>query len=288
MTQDLSCFDPVLFIADGASAPLQDTKAFPYMVNDNGHGRQSKVPQGRLIELAPDDPALERGVTYRNITHWQRQITPKDYPAYTITEFDFGVSEVRYEPLPATPENAQAFGATLLRNGECIRFVYDGLVMSDYTYGKWAGYESPYLGDGRSRELLTWNATDLEYHNFAHIFFSQGPQPLVITVARWRPYVDEISLADLWVAPGDALVLPPKIMPRAPTPQMSHEAKRRLVVDMHNNRNSAQACRRYNGPPSLKTTTVLADEKVMSAPSTRPHYHEEKRPTWHGMLNEPK
>ncbi|NUU01011.1 hypothetical protein [Herbaspirillum robiniae] len=287
MTQDLSNFDTVLFIADGASAPLLDTKKFPYMFNDNGRGRQTEDICGRLIELAPDAPELERGATYRDIAHWPRQITPKDYPAYEITEFDFRVPEVRYEPLPATPENAQAFGATLLRSGECIRFPYDGLVMSDYTYGKWAGYESPYLGDGRSRELLTWNATDLEYHDFAHIFFSQGPLPLVITVARWRPYVNQISLADLWVAPGDALVLPPKVMPPPPTQHMGPEEKRRLVVDMHNNRNSAQACRRYDGPPSLATATVLGDDQVMSAPLTRPYYHEEKQPTWHGMLKWP-
>lgn len=217
MTQGQSYFDPVdpvLFIADGASAPLLDTGKFPYMVNDNGRGRQSEAACGRLVELAPDAPELERGATYRDIAHWRRQVTSPGYAPYEITEFDFRTPEVRYEALPATPENAQAFGATLLRNGECIRFPYDGLVMSDYTYGKWAGHESPYLGGGRSRELLAWNATDLEYHDFAHIFFSQGPLPLA-------------------------------------------------------------------------TTTVLGDDQVMSAPLTRPHYHEEKQPTWHGMLRWP-
>jgi hypothetical protein len=284
MPPDQSDFDPVLFIKDGRSKPLRDPKQYPYMCNDRGVGSQSETPVGEIITLAPEAPALERGVTYRDIAHWQRTVTPKDWPSYEITEFDFRVPEVRYEPLPATPENAQAFGATLLRDGQCLHFPFDNLVMADYTYGKWAGYESPYLGDGRSRELLTWNATDLEYHYFAHIFFSRGPEPLVITVARWRPYVNEISLADLWVEPGDALVIPPKRMAPPPTPGMSEEEKRLLVVDMHNNRNSAQACRRYDGPPGLFTVTVLADAAVMSAPLTRPYYHEEKQPTWHGML----
>jgi len=37
----------------------------------------------------------------------------------------------------------------------------------------------------------------------------------VISVARWRPYVREIALADLWIAPGDAVILPPRRFPCA-------------------------------------------------------------------------
>ncbi|KAF1041503.1 MAG: hypothetical protein GAK35_03273 [Herbaspirillum frisingense] len=284
MSQPESDFNPVLFIADGAETPLLDTQSYPFMLNQGGQGRQTATPEGPLIELMPDNPDLQACATNTDIAHWRRTVTPEKYPPYEITEFDFGVPEVRYEALHATPGHAQAFGATLLRNGECIRFPYQGLVMAEYTYGKWAGFESPYLGGGRSRELLTWNATDLEYHDFAHIFFSQGPQPLVITVARWRPYVNEISLADLWINPGDALIIPPKVMPPPPTPEMGREERRRLVVDMHNNRNSAQACRTFDGPPGLKTTTVLGDEAVMRSPVTGPRYHEEKKPTWHTML----
>jgi hypothetical protein len=55
---------------------------------------------GELITLAQEAPELERGATYRDIAHWPRKITPKDWPAYEITEFDFRVPEVRYEPCP--------------------------------------------------------------------------------------------------------------------------------------------------------------------------------------------
>ena len=156
--------------------------------------------------------------------------------------------------------------------------------MSDFLYGKWAGHQSPYLGKGRGRELLTINPTDLEYHNFPHVFFSHGKLPLVISVARWRPYVNEIALADLWIAPGDAIVLPPKVAPVPPNGSCD-EDPRRLILDMHGNRNSALACWSSSsaaGDSALLTTTILANEAAMMADATKPHYHEEKNPSMHG------
>lgn len=279
---DIRNLTPTLFIADGEPVALKDPTTFPYLLNRNGVGVQLAQAEGTLIDLSPERPALELGITYRDIRVWQKTIPTLSHP---IMEFDFGTPEVHYQALPATREHAQAFGATLLGNGECIAFPYDGLVICDYNYGKWAGYTSPYLDNVPSNTLLPLNATDLEYHDFAHVFFSLGPQPLVITVARWRPWAHEIALADLWVKPGDALVIPPKRMP-LPTPGMTPGDLRNLVVDMHNNRNSAQACRTVEGPPALLTTTILANATVMQAEATRPYYHEEKHPTDHTMLIE--
>ncbi|MFL9925413.1 hypothetical protein PQR62_14135 [Herbaspirillum lusitanum] len=276
-------FKPIPFIADGASAPLLDKEQFPFLYNSGGKLEQLAQPKGRLITMSPEEPGLEMGQRYSGIRHWPKEIV-SPYGNYQITEFDFGVQEVRYASLPANARNAQAFGMTLLHPGECVRFQYDQLVMSDYTYGKWAGYQSPYIGAARELELLTINPTDLEFHDFPHVFVSRDDVPLVISVARWRVYVNEISLADLWIAPGDAIVLPPKLMPPPPEAGMPEEYARRLVVDMHGNRNSAQACRFVEGKPALATTTVLANSTRMSEPEYAPRYHEEKHATLHVKL----
>lgn len=276
---------PVLFIKDGECEPLRDSKAYPFLINQGGKGRQSDRPEGALITMAPIDPARDLGTKYTKISHSPKEIqsTPP-YPSYWITAFDFHAKEVAYQALPATKETVLAFGMTLLKAGECVRFPYDGLVMTQYTYGKWAGHQSPYIEVDRRLDLLTINATDLEYHNFAHVFFSQDSVPLVISVARWRPYVNEIALADLWVAPGDAIVLPPKLMPPAPEPGTPYDVARRIVLDLHGNRNSAFACWPDRHKPSLSTTTILANAAGMSAPDTKPHYHEEPAATRHEPL----
>jgi len=275
-------FDQVLFIEDGKEKDLLDPAVYPFLYNNHGEGRQLQQPQGTRTDMAPIDPSLQAGVSYANIGRRTRTVTPDEGVPYQIEQFDFHAHEVHYEPLWATEDSARAFGATLLRDGHYIEFPYSGLVMADYTYGIWAGYQSPYLGHGRGRELLPINSTDFEYHNFPHVFFSRDPNvPLVISVARWRPYADEIALADLWVAPGDALLLPPKRMPPAPLPGQD---PRSIVLDMHGNRNSAHACRYIDGKQQIRTTTILGNAATMSAPDTRPHYHEETAPTVHGRL----
>jgi hypothetical protein len=275
-------FNPVLFIEDGPSQKVLETTRFLY--NDHGTGRQLDQSYGNPIVVEPTDPELDIGTRYFNIKQAPKWITPSiGGKPYEITLFDFGAEEVHYTPLPATRENARAFGITLVRDGDCVPFHYKDLVSSEYTYGKWAGYQSPYLGPGRSHDLLTINATDLEYHDFPHIFFSRGDVPLVISVARWRPYAGQITLADLWIKPGDAILLPPKLWPPAPH-DATPEQKWRIVLDMHGNRNSALACRFEENKPSLLTTTILADAAMMVAPATRPHYHEEKHPTVHPKL----
>lgn len=278
-------FDPVIRVEHGKEQALLAPEAYPFLYNDHGAGRQLKESEGIPIKIADIDPDLHAGVRYTGIKCSSKVVTPDKGADYKITLFDFGAAEVAYGALPATKETAQAFGATLLRAGECVPFPYHGLRMADYGYGKWAGFQSPYLGRGRGSELLTINPTDLEYHDFAHVFFSRDPElPLVISVARWRPYAEEITLADLWLAPGDALLLPPKRMPDAPPSDATPEEKRRIVLDLHGNRNSALACRFAEGRPTLWTTTILATDEVMKQQAHMPHYHEERAPTRHVRL----
>ncbi|RDU95940.1 hypothetical protein [Trinickia dinghuensis] len=275
-----SHLDPVLLIDHGDAYAL-DCERFPYLYNNHGQCEQYAEPRGKEITLAPDDRQLDMGAKYTGIGWREKRIPTRD-GGYTIKEFDFHAELVEYQPLWATETTAQAFGMTLLRAGECIRFEYDRLVCGQYTYGQWAGHQSPYLELGRRCELLTYNPTDLEYHDFPHVFFSRHEcLPLVLSVARWRPFAHEISLADLWVAPGDALVLPPQRFPAPPPPGASKHDAWMVVANLHNNRNAAQACRYQRGVDRLLTETVLGNPDVMKAPATRPQYHEEQTPTLH-------
>lgn len=277
----MQVFNCVPFIGDGVESAL-DPRKFPYLFNDHGLAQPSVQVRGNLIPLSPENPALSLGAKYSGIS-WKDREVPTNTGAYRIKEFDFHAKEVRYEPIWATKATAQAFGMTLLGNGECMRFEYDQLILGQYTYGKWAGHQSPYLGPARQRELLTYNPTDLEYHNFPHAFFSRyGRLPLVISVARWRPASREIYLADLWLRPGDALVLPPKHYPDI-APSDAQGENWPDVVDMHGNRNSALACWFKEGEDCLLTETILANSTLMNSKEGKPHYHEEKTPTRHEM-----
>ncbi|WP_329605173.1 hypothetical protein [Undibacterium hunanense] len=273
-----SHFDAPIFIEDGPYIDLLSFNTYPFLYNQGGHGRQLRLPFGQEISLAADNPDLSLGIKYEGISH-QTKTIPNDGHPYEITGFNFNTTEVEYETLLASKESVQAFGMTLLHSGECLRFEYEGLIMAQYTYGKWAGYQSPYLGGARRRELLTYNPTDLEFHDFPHVFFSQDERPLVISVARWRPYVQEICLADLWVQPGDAIVLPPKTRPTRPDDDLPEPEKRRIIIDLHGNRNSALACWR-DDKPALTTTTILGNANTMQ--TRAPNYHEETHPTRHG------
>ncbi|WP_256081515.1 hypothetical protein [Massilia sp. YIM B04103] len=276
-------FDPVHFISGGKPEALLDCKHFPFLLNDQGRGRQLLQPEGRLIELTPDDPMLEVGSKYSGIRHCPHQVELASGFRW-ITLFDFGQDEVEYMALPATRHNAKAFGMTLLKSGESIHFDFPDLEMTEFCYGKWAAYQSPYLGPKRNGELLCTNPTDLEYHNFPHVFFSNDTLPLVISVARWRPYAKTIALADLWLAPGDALVLPPKFKPADPGQGAPEELRHRLILDLHGNRNAALACRFADPKPTLSTTTILASNAAFARPTTEIFYHEEKTATRHANL----
>lgn len=262
-------FDPVLFIKDGT--PLDLNPALPYVYNAGGGQTEHLAqPKGELIRVATEDPRLRRGHTYTHITWTERVIDPGETWAYKLTVFDFHPpdGQVAYEGIWADREACRAFGITLLQPGQCVPFSYDGLIKSKYTYGVWAGHQSPYIEKKRRRQLLTINATDLEYHAFPHLFNSQDDVPLVISVARWRPEAREISLADLWVRPGDCLYLPPKHY-------------RMDYVDMHGNRNSALACWDDERRLAIETETTLGNSQVFEAPETKPHYHSEPHATVH-------
>src|SRR5260221_10666283 len=178
-------FDAVLFDEGGAETKI-DTKTYPYVRNNRGTTAHVAKPEGKLIRQADENPEARLGRGHHNIK-WRVKESPTKTSSYTITEFDFGVDSVVYEPMWADWETARAFGITLLRDGECLEFRYDGMISQDYTYGIYAGYESPYIDLNRRLELLPINPTDLEYHAFAHIFCSQDSVPLVTSVARFRP-----------------------------------------------------------------------------------------------------
>lgn len=261
-------FDPVLFIQDGT--PVNLDPKLPWMYNNDGQTEQVAQPKGEVVPILPDDPSLSRGRRYTGITWKERTINEGTEWAYTLTEFDFktGGKPVEYEGMWADRDTCRAFGITYVKSGQCIPFQYDGMIKSQYTYGVFAGYQSPYIEKDKRRQLLTINATDLEYHAFPHIFASQVSLPLVISVARWRPEAKEIWLADLYVNNGDCLFLPPK-------------QYQERYVDMHGNRNSAYACWGLLGLDSLQTETTLGNAAVFDAPATKPHYHAEPCPTVH-------
>jgi hypothetical protein len=265
-----SYFKPVTFIKDGDwfNVPA-GTK---WLGNQGGKAVYGSTPVGTPIPVTPDDPNLNIGQPYSGISFGEKKMNWGTPSAYILIEFDFKTAPnpVIYKPLwaHADPRFTQGFGMTLVRNGQCVPFEYDGMIDSEYTYGMWAGYQSPYIGSEHDRDLLTVNATDLEHHAFPHAFCSMDTEPLVISVARWRPLRNEIYLADLWVQPGDLLFVPPKVYSEQYT-------------DMHGNRNSASACWGVPNKLELKTRTMLGDDAVFAAEATKPHYHEEKTHTMH-------
>jgi hypothetical protein len=163
------------------------------------------------------------------------------------TQLGFIADEVVFEPMWATRDVAAAFGITLVEMGQGVRLsspVKD-LAQVDYEYGVFAGHSSPYQGTGR--RLLTVVCTDLEHHDFPHVFASTDPLlPLVVSVGRYWPKLCKIRLADLWVPRGSALYIPPK--PALPDPE---------CLDLHGNRNAARACWGVPGPDRLATRTLL-------------------------------
>jgi hypothetical protein len=166
------------------------------------------------------------------------------------TQLGFLGYEIEYEPMWATRQAAAAFGITLVEAGQAVELSSPVATISqvEYEYGVFAGHWSPYQGTGN--QLLSIVCTDLEHHDFPHIFASTDPTlPLVISVGRYWPKEDRIRLADLWVPRGSALYIPPK-------PALLGQQ----CVDLHNNRNSARACWGHLRQNSLTTHTLLQAE----------------------------
>ena len=226
-----------------ASVTLSKT---PYLHNDGGVPRyvEAPPPGAVLIPTMPTDPrqAIGREHVVPDIIS-----TTNNAPYGIETQIAIEAETVGYDPIWATRTTAAAFGITLVKPGEAVHIdsPVDELSQNEYEYGVFAGHWSPYQGTGD--ELLSMVITDLEHHDFPHVFAATDPAiPLVISVARYWPHRGVMRCADLWVPQGQMLYIPPK--PHIPDAE---------VVDLHNNRNSARAAWGQLSPRSITTHTLL-------------------------------
>lgn len=238
-------FDAPLFIKEIFETAV-DTANTPIFFNDGGSPVYLSQPPAGVTPIEPvaTNPALAMGNEYAVA----QVLGVKPTPPYGIeTQLGFAATQVDFAPLWATRDVAAAFGITLVEPGQAVRLSspVTGLHQIEYEYGVFAGHWSPYQGTGNT--LLSVVCTDLEHHDFPHVFASTDPaQPLVISVGRYWPGLGKIRLADLWVPRGSALYIPPK--PATPGAE---------CIDLHNNRNSARACWGDIRQGSIVTHTLL-------------------------------
>jgi hypothetical protein len=237
--------DPPIFEVDKFSQPVSLAQT-PFLYNDGGRPTYlSALPVG-VVALAPAATDPDQAVGREHLV--SEVIGVKPTPPYGVeTQLGFVAGEVAYEPLWVTPDIAAAFGITLVKPGQAVRMSspVEDLSQVEYEYGVFAGHWSPYQGTGN--RLLSVVCSDLEHHDFPHVFASTDPRvPLVISVGRYWPRLSRIRLADLWVPQGWALYIPPK-------PSVPGEA----CIDLHNNRNSARACWGDIAHDSIVTHTLL-------------------------------
>lgn len=232
---------------EGSSDEISvDITATPYFYNDDGKPTYLPKPPPGVTPLTPakTDPSVGIGNEYRV----SGEIGVKDEGKYGIeTQLDFVGDEIVYEPMWATRERAAAFGITLVEKGQVVELASPVKKISQvqYEYGVFAGHWSPYQDTGN--KLLSIVCTDLEHHDFPHIFASTDAElPLVISVGRYWKKEGKIRVADLWVPVGSALYIPPK-------PTLLGQD----CFDLHNNRNSARACWGHLNKDTLKTHTLL-------------------------------
>jgi hypothetical protein len=241
-------FDPPVF--EIAKREIQvDISKTPFLYNQDGLPTYVEALPKHVTPLEPavTNPAVAVGHEYVV----SEVIGVKETPPYGIeTQLGFVAGEVVYEPMWATRAVAAAFGITLVEKGQAVRLSSPVAKLSqiEYEYGVFAGHWSPY--QEKSNELLTFVITDLEHHDFPHVFASTDRKlPLVTSVARYWPALNKIRLADLWVPRGSALYIPPK--PAIPGQE---------CLDLHNNRNSARACWGRLDQKTLTTDTLLQAE----------------------------
>ncbi|WP_119966244.1 hypothetical protein [Simplicispira lacusdiani] len=238
-------FDAPLFIKEIFETAV-DTASTPFFFNDGGSPVYLGQPPAGVapIEPAATNPAMAMGNEYTVA----KVLGVKPTPPYGVeTQLGFAAGQVDFAPLWATRDVAAAFGITLVEPGQAVRLSSPvaALQQIEYEYGVFAGHWSPYQGTGNT--LLSVVCTDLEHHDFPHVFASTDPtQPLVISVGRYWPALGRIRLADLWVPRGSALYIPPK--PAIPGAE---------CIDLHNNRNSARACWGDIRQNSIVTHTLL-------------------------------
>lgn len=257
-------FDAPLFIRERNLDPVNISET-PYFYNDNGNPTYVERPLSDVTQLAParGDRKLVIGREY------PVSIRGTKATEYGVeTQFKIGAAEVVYEPMWATREIAAAFGMTLVEKGQAVRVVSKAprLARIEYEYGVFAGHQSPYQGT-KSR-LLPVVCTDLEHHDFPHVFASVDKHlPLVLSVGRYWPDRGKICLADLWLPIGCALYVPP---------QSTRGDEDCLYL--HGNRNAARACWGHIGQDSLTTQTLL------DASDRSFHWFWNEMPTVHSNL----
>ncbi len=240
-----SNFDAPVFIKEVYSSDV-DPSVTPYFYNDGGKPTYVQtLPNGVApLEVAATNPMVAIGNEYTV----SEIVGVKQTPPYGVeTQLGFVDENVVFKPMWVTRAIAAAFGATLVEPGEAVLLSSPSNALSqiEYEYGVFAGHWSPYQGTGQT--LLTVECTDLEHHDFPHIFVSTDREfPLVVSVARYWPKLNVIRLADLWVPFGSALYIPPK--PDVPDA---------VCLDLHNNRNSARACWGDIHRNSIHTHTLL-------------------------------
>lgn len=239
------CFDTPVFINEKHETTVDISKT-PFFYNDGGRPTYVETLPSGVTPLVPaaTDPrvAIGREHVVSGV------IGVKPTPPYGVeTQLGFIADEVVFEPLWATRDVAAAFGITLVEPGQAVPLSSPVVKLSqiEYEYGVFAGHWSPYQDTGN--KLLTVVCTDLEHHDFPHVFASIDPDfPLVVSVGRYWPKLYKIRLADLWVPRGSALYIPPKPV------FLGQEC-----LDLHNNRNSARACWGDIKQNSLITKTLL-------------------------------
>jgi len=242
-------FDAPVFEIPRSQTQVDITKT-PFFYNDGGNPTYLDAPPAGVtpLEPAPSDPAVAIGREYV-VSELIGTLTTQ-WGLETQLRF-IANDDVVYEPMWATRAVAAAFGTTLVEKGQAVRLSSPVVNLSqiEYEYGVFAGHWSPY--QETNNQLITTVITDLEHHNFPHIFASTDPKlPLVISVGRYWPNLSKIRLADLWVPRGNALYIPPK---PAPVPVQQ-------CLDLHNNRNSARACWGHLDQNTLLTHTLLQAE----------------------------
>ncbi|OTG80458.1 hypothetical protein B9T33_08485 [Acinetobacter sp. ANC 5054] len=250
-----------------------DIEQTPFFLNDHGHPKYL-ASLGAGIHLITES-ATNAKVMMGNAYEVPSEISTKYTKWGEQTELEFEGQYFEFMPLVATKETAAAFGITLVQTGEAIQIHSNQKVLSEihYEYGMMAGHCFAYLDGGKpdcsGKTLFPFVATDLEHHDFPHIFSStdQDQLPLVISVGRYFPNLGKIYLADLWVNPGDVLYIPAK--PKYSNPEF---------IDLHNNRNAALACWRGDSNKSTLTTHSLLD--------THGHFYWywNRKPTIHPLI----
>lgn len=238
-------FDTPLFIQEKQEVEI-DISETPFFYNDNGKPSYLAQAPAHVPLLVP--PNINPNLTLGNPYFVSEIIDIKQNPPYgTETQLGFIADKVEYAPMWVTQDIAAAFGAVLVSEGEAIQLSspVPKLSQVEYAYGVFAGHWSPYQNTGN--RLLSVACTDLEHHDFPHIFASTDANfPLVTSVARYWPAFSKICLADLWIPRGKALYIPPK-------PASADMA----CIDLHNNRNSAHACWGDIHHNSITTHTLL-------------------------------